>query len=134
MTSLALTDRYGAPRPWRRRVVIVACAIVVAMFAGWLAWTVYDQTNPRVTSQMQTFTVDGEHAASAVIVVSRANSDVQASCTLRAYAADHSVVGELRFDPADQDRRTQTRDVRTERRATSVELMGCTAPGQPHPR
>jgi len=114
--------------------VLAACAVLIALFAGWLAWTVHDQTTPRVTSQMQTFTVDGEHSASAVVVVSRAEGVARASCTLRAYAEDHSVVGELRFDPADQGRDTQTRDVRTERRATSVELMGCTAPGQPHPR
>ena len=54
-----------------------------------------------------------------------------ASCTLRAFAEDHTVVGELVFVPEDG---RSDQDVRTERRATSVELLGCTAPGQNHPR
>ena len=51
---------------------------------------------------------------------------------LRAYAEDHTVVGELSFTPERSGRTDQT--VRTERRATSVELMGCTAEGQNRPR
>ena len=54
-----------------------------------------------------------------------------ASCTLRAFAEDHSTVGELAFEPVD-GRNEVT--LRTERRATSVTLLGCTAPGQPRPR
>ena len=57
--------------------------------------------------------------------------DVVASCTLRAFADDHTTVGELAFEPVD-GRNEVT--VRTERRATSVTLLGCTAPGQPRPR
>jgi len=56
---------------------------------------------------------------------------VRASCLLRAYAEDHSVVGEL---PVPVESGAPTRSVvatvRTERRATAVELVGCSAPGQ----
>ena len=50
---------------------------------------------------------------------------------MRAYAEDHTSVGELAFTPADGDNEVV---VRTERRATSLEKIGCTAPGQPRPR
>lgn len=104
------------------------------MASGWLVWAVQGQTSPQITSEMTKFSIDGEHAASATVVLSPTAPDLVASCTLRAFAEDHSVVGELRFDPADQPRRTQTLDIRTERRATAIELLGCTAPGQSRPR
>ena len=60
-----------------------------------------------------------------------ADDGVVASCTLRAFAEDHTVVGELVFAPKGGK---SDQSVRTERRATSVELLGCTAPGQNRPR
>lgn len=134
MSTPDLSERYGAPSPWRRRVVAGLGALVVVLAAGWLVWALQDQTSPQITSEMPTWSIDGEHAATATVVVSTAAPDLGASCTLRAFAEDHSVVGELRFDPADQPRRTQTLAIRTERRATAIELLGCTAPGQNRPR
>jgi hypothetical protein len=50
---------------------------------------------------------------------------------VEALAEDHSIVGELQFRP-----RSGTNEVklRTERIATSVDLLGCTADGQKRPR
>ena len=127
----AHADRYGAPSPLRRRVVIAVCVVVVAAFVGWLGWTIWDQSTPEVQSNLVGYDVVDEHAATAKVDVRLADDDVRASCTLRAYAEDHTVVGELVFTP-DEGRNTPT--VRTERRATSVELLGCTAPGQNRPR
>ena len=53
---------------------------------------------------------------------------------LRAYAEDHSTVGELTFTPDPSEGRRQVRTMRTERRATSVDKLGCTAPDQHRPR
>jgi hypothetical protein len=50
---------------------------------------------------------------------------------VRALAQDHSVVGEMSFTPQDGDNAVS---VRTERIATSVDLVGCTAEGQPRSR
>lgn len=126
-----LADRYGAPQPGRRRALIAACVIVIAAFAGWLGWTIWDTSTPEVQSNLVGYTVVDQHSATANVDVRLADSGVRAACTLRAYAEDHSVVGELSFVPTD-GRNTPT--VRTERRATSVELLGCTAPGQNRPR
>jgi hypothetical protein len=61
---------------------------------------------------------------------------VRASCLLRAYAEDHSVVGErhVAVGPERRARVTLTSSVRTEREATSVELIGCTTAEQKRPR
>ena len=133
MTSPALAERYGTERPWRSRAVVAGSVLVVLVFAAWLTWTIAVHSTPRVTSEMEGFDVVDEHTATATVVVTLADDDVEATCTLRAYAADHSVVGELRFTPDPASRR-QVEDVRTERRATSVEPLGCTAPGQSRPR
>ena len=129
-----LSERYGAPAPWRRRAVIAASTLVAAVFLGWLAWTVYEHSTPEVTSELETFSIEDDHSATAVVVVVMDNADVRASCTLRAYAADHTTVGELTFTPDPSEGQRQVETIRTERRATSVENIGCTAPGQDQPR
>jgi hypothetical protein len=127
-----LADRYGAPEPWRRAVLIGACVVVAAAFLGWLGWTMWAHSTPDVDSEMVGYHIVDEHTAEATVDVRLENPQVVATCTLRAYAEDHTVVGELPFTPESSGRSDQT--VRTERRATSVELLGCTAPGQNRPR
>ncbi len=126
-----LADRYGAPSPQRRAVLLSVSVVVVAAFLGWLGWTIWDQSTPDVRPELVGYDVVDEHLSTATVEVRLADDDVAASCTLRAYAEDHTVVGELVFTPPDGQ---SEQDVRTERRATSVELLGCTAPGQSRPR
>lgn len=134
MSTDVLAERYGTASPWRRRALIGAAALVVLAFAGWLTWTVTDQTTSAVTSELETSTIVDEHTATAVVVVTLRSPDVRASCRLRAIAADHTVVGEWTFTPDGTGSLRHTVDFRTERRATAVESLGCTAPGQPRPR
>lgn len=127
-----LSERYGAAPAWRSRLTLGLVVVVVAAFLGWLGWTIWSQTHPEVQSNLITYDVVDGHEARAEVQVRLSEPDVKASCTLRAYAEDHTVVGELVFTPAGSGRSEQA--VRTERRATSVELLGCTAPGQNRPR
>ncbi len=129
-----LDDRYGSPAPWRRRVVMAACVALGLAFLGWLAWTTYAQSTPSVDSEMVTYSIDGEHEVTARVAVTLKDEDVRATCLLRAFAEDHSVVGELSFTPEYGADQPLEQTVRTERRATSLELVGCTAPGQSRPR
>ena len=87
-----------------------------------------------MTSELESFSVVDEHSVTAVLVVALDEADVKASCTLRAYAEDHTTVGELTFTPDPSLGRRQVQTIRTDRRATSVESLGCTAPGQDRPR
>ena len=129
-----IAERYGAPAPWRRRALVSASVALAVVFLVWLAWSVYEHATPQVTSELETFSVEDDHTVTAVLVVSLDSSDVKASCTLRAYAEDHTTVGELTFTPDPSKGRRQVQTIRTERRATSVESIGCTAPGQDRPR
>ncbi|MBA2954144.1 DUF4307 domain-containing protein [Nocardioides sp. MAH-18] len=122
-----LADRYGAPSPWGRGVLIGVVVVVAAAFLGWLGWTIWEQSTPDARSELVGYDVVDEHAATATVDVRLRTGDVVATCRLRAYAEDHSVVGEATFTP--EDGRNEV-DVRTERRATSVELLGCTTPDQ----
>lgn len=108
--------------------------MVVLAFLGWLAWTTWEHANPSVDSQLVSFDIVDEHTATAVLQIEFGDDDVEASCTLRAIAEDHSSVGDLSFtpDPGEGGRFEVT--IRTERRATSVESVGCTTEGQSRPR
>jgi Domain of unknown function (DUF4307) len=129
-----LAQRYGAPAPWRHRALVTASVALAIVFVAWLAWSVYEHATPQVTSELERFSVEDDHTVTAVLVVSLDSSDVKASCTLRAYAEDHTTVGELTFTPDPSKGRRQVETIRTERRATSVDKIGCTAPGQDRPR
>ncbi|NYD43000.1 DUF4307 domain-containing protein [Nocardioides panaciterrulae] len=133
-TSDALRERYGAPAPWRRRVTIAASAVVALAFLGWLGWAAWAHVDPQVDSDLVGWSVDGEHAATVKVSVHLHDADVRARCLLRASAADHAIVGELSFVPRYGAPQPLVERVRTERRATSIELVGCTAPGQPQPQ
>jgi hypothetical protein len=133
----SLSERYGAPSPVARRALVTGVVVVAAAFLGWLAWTALWHGDPEVTSDLVTFTVDGEHQVTARVDVRLDDEDVVASCVLRAVAEDHTVVGELQFEVRASDLEDGTvleRQIRTERRATSVDPVGCTTADQQRPR
>ena len=128
--STDLADRYGTERRWRRPVLVTAVAVVAAVFLGWLAWAMWFHSTPKAESELTAYRVLDEHRASADVDV-HLDAATDPQCRLRAYADDHTVVGEMTFTPREGG---NTVDVRTERLATSVELVGCTAEGQSRPQ
>jgi hypothetical protein len=126
-----LTERYAEPPAWRRPVTIAVVAVVALIGLGWLAWAAYDESTPKVESELVTFDVVDAHAVSAQIDVRISSDATGASCTVEALAADHSIVGELHFRPTSGTNRVT---VRTARTATSVQVPGCIAKGQDRPR
>ncbi len=125
-----LADRYGAPSRSRRPLTIALATVLAVAGLSWLAWTAWFHSTPDVSSELITFEVTADHQVAATLQV-ELQEGVTASCRVRAYAEDHTSVGELAFAPVDGNNEVV---VRTERRATSVEKIGCTAPGQPRPR
>lgn len=132
-SSPVLEDRYGAPRRWRRPVLLGVVGVVAAAFLGWLAWTATYYATPSATSELVGYEIRGEYEAAGTVQVQLADDvdPADVSCTLRAFSADKATVGEQVFTPLDG---RQTVAVRTERRATAIEMLGCTAPDQPRPR
>ena len=128
-------DRYGVASPARRRAVVVVSGLVGVLALVWVGWAVWFQSTPSVQSSLRTFEVLDSHTVSAQVVVRPRSRSVNASCLLRASGLDHSVVGELNFRVSGETGTVvRTLRLRTEREATSVELVGCTAPGQARPR
>lgn len=127
-----LAQRYGTDRRLRRPLLITGVVLLAAAGIGWLLWAMLFHGRPLAQSELVSFNVPDEHTAEATVTVVRRTRDVEASCLLRAQAADHSIVGELNFtvDSSAPATTTITKSVRTEREATSVELMGCVADGQ----
>jgi hypothetical protein len=131
--SRTLADRYGRPAPWRRTAVLVGSGILGLLAVTWLAWSTLFHASPDVSSEIVGWEVVDDNAITAQVdVVLRGDADdLEATCRVRAIAADHTVVGEASFVP--EDGRNEV-EVRTERRATAVESVGCTTPDQRRPR
>ena len=122
-----MTERYAAqPSAWPKVFLVVGLGLAV-LLAGWLAWAVWVHSTPKVTSSLATWDVVDEHSATATLEVRLQPGADDARCLLRAYAEDHTVVGDVSFEP--RDGRNEV-TIRTEREATSVERIGCTADGQ----
>ena len=134
MTSQDLLDRYGAPSPWRRRALLAACGLLALVGLAWLAWTAWSHSTPAVRSELVGYDVQGPHSATAVVAVEVAEDATGVQCLLRAFSEDHAVVGEKSFPVEAGTSGEIEQTLRTERRATSVERVGCTADGQSRPR
>ncbi len=133
MTELPTARYPGTPRSQRLGVAAVVAVLVIAG-AGWLLWAAFLHGSPDVTSSLRSYDVTGPHSVEATLDVHLTDPSVTGTCLLRATASDHQVVGELSFPVTGQSDLTLTRTVRTERRATTVELVGCTGPGQRRPQ
>ena len=120
-----LGDRYGTPAPWRRRATVVASTLLALVFLGWLGWTTWVHATPDVESDLVGYRVLDEHTATAQVRVHLKDEGIQASCVLRAFAEDHSVVGELAFTPEFGAAQPVEQTVRTERRAVTGVLRTC---------
>ena len=130
-----MAGRYGGQTPRRRRAVILASGVVGVLALGWLAWAGWSQSTPDVESNLQSFEVVDSHSVEATVVVDIRSEGVTANCLVRAVGNDHSVVGERNFEvTGDSGASRHDVTVRTERRATSVEMIGCTSPDQARPR
>lgn len=118
-----LDERYGRPSAVRRRLVPALAVIAAVVFGVWLAWAVWVHGNDPVSGGIESFDVVDEHTATAVVRV-RLEEGTEATCLLRATAEDKTTVGEETFTPVD-GRNEVT--VRTERLATTVDLVSCDA-------
>lgn len=130
MTDLA--TRYGAPSTGRRRLTVIAVVVLAAVSLAWVAWAALSHSDPEVTSEIVSWEIVDDHTATATFQVARSTSGVEASCLLRAQARDHTIVGELNVTvgPGGEETQTLTESVRTERLATTVDMLGCVAEGQ----
>ena len=122
-----IARRYAAqPSPWPKVFLVLGVALTF-LLAIWLAWAVWVHSTPEITSDLVRWKVVDEHTATATLDVDMKSDAKDPSCLLRAYAEDHTVVGDSSFEP--KNGRNEV-SIRTERLATSVEKIGCTTAGQ----
>ncbi|QCC76601.1 DUF4307 domain-containing protein [Nocardioides daphniae] len=95
-------------------------------FLGWVAWAAFFHGNPAAESRLVGYDVVDDHAVDVRVQVDLTDVD-EAECLVRALSRDKSVVGELVFTGSDG---VQEVTVRTERAATSADVVGCRAEGQ----
>jgi hypothetical protein len=126
-----LTERYAAPPAWRRPVTIAVVTVLAVVALAWLAWAAFVESNPKVQSELNGFDVVDDHSVTVRVDVRVSSGTTGASCTVEALASDHSIVGELHFRPTSGMNEVR---VRTERRASAVDVPGCVANGQDRPR
>ncbi|KAA1426057.1 DUF4307 domain-containing protein [Nocardioides antri] len=130
----SLAERYGAPPRWRRFALIGLVVVVVGALAAVWTWITIEQSDPPVSSELISSEIVDDHTATAVIRVQWGDEPVAARCTVRALAHDKAVVGQATFEPAADEGPDHSVEIATERRATAVENIGCTAEDQPRPR
>ena len=135
--SHSLPQRYGAPRPARQRIALVGIVLIIAVTitAVVLLWgrSLRFYSDPPVSSELITSEIVDDHTATAVIRVQWGDDPVDAKCTVRAIAHDKTIVGQQTFVPDQEAGPDYEVEIATERRATAVENIGCTADGQPRP-
>ncbi len=132
--SNSLPQRYGAPPRWRRYVLIGFVVIVVGALAAVWTWITITHSDPSVSSELISSEIVDDHTATAVIRVQWGDDPVEAQCTVRALAPDKAVVGQATFEPDPDAGPDHDVQIATERRATAVENIGCTAEDQRRPR
>jgi hypothetical protein len=122
-----LAERYGRPSPRRRTVIVGATTLLAIVFLTWLGWVVIFHANPAIDSAVHSFKPVGDHRIDVKLDTRFRNDHVRGNCLVRATARDHSIVGELNLS-AEQIRAAggDWIPIRTERRATTVEVVRCT--------
>lgn len=126
-----LARRYGAPSRGRRLVAIALAVVVSVTFLGWLVWAMLFHADPAISSEEIGHRVIDDHSATIEVRIQYGDGPVDATCKLRAISHDKAVVGELTFEPDPADGPTYDIAIKTDRRATTVEWIGCTTEGQP---
>jgi hypothetical protein len=129
--SSTLAARYGTGRTPTGRVFLGIFGVIIVALVAWTVWAVWVHSTPKVTSTLTTFTVQDATHVSVDLTVHLSKGAKHPSCDLKAYAVDHSTVGQLRFTPVSG---RQSVTIRTYRIATSVDSVGCTADGQQDPQ
>ncbi|MEU9999754.1 DUF4307 domain-containing protein [Streptomyces sp. NPDC050848] len=121
--------RYGRSADERAdRKLKIAGAVLGVLFLGLMGWFGWHYVvDSRISAETIKFDVVSDTEVQLHLEV-RKDVDAQGVCTLRSRSEDGAEVGrkDVRFDEA-KDRIDTVVSIRTTARATSAELIGCTA-------
>jgi len=130
----ALAQRYGAPSRGRRLALAALATTIVVASLAWLLWTLLFHASPDIASEEIGHEIVGDHLATVEVRIEMGDDVEDPECALRAISHDKAIVGEAVYVPDPDAGAVHEIEVRTDRRATTVEWIGCKAEGQPRYR
>lgn len=130
----SLQERYGARSRTGQVVLIAVAAAVVLGLGGWLVWAMLFHSSPEISSSEIGHEVVDDHLATIRVSIEMDDGLEDVTCGVRAISVDKTVVGEQTFTPDPDEGPVYELQIQTERRATTVEWLGCKAKGQPRYR
>lgn len=106
---------------------MVVSSLVAALFLGWLAWVIVDQSDPAARVEVSAYEVLDDQSVRIRIQAKFRDDQVQGSCTFGTTAESHSPAGDttLSFDEIRAAGNSWV-VIRTLERATTVEKKSCT--------
>jgi hypothetical protein len=118
-------ERYGVAKatPWP------AIALVVGILGiGWLMWSALYHSNPSLRSQLVSFTITDDRAASVRYFIEREDSNQVVVCTLIARDFDKNIVGQIDQEiPAGKSKVELVTTVPTRSEAVNADVSSCRA-------
>jgi len=118
-------ERYGASKPTRWPAIAL---LVGAVGIGWLMWSALYHSNPSLRSQLVSFTITDDRAASVRYFIEREDSNQVVVCTLIARDFDKNIVGQIDQEiPAGKSKVELVTDVPTRSEAVNADVSSCRA-------
>jgi hypothetical protein len=118
-------ERYGVAKATRWPVI----ALVVGILGiGWLMSSALYHSNPSLRSQLVSFTITDDRAASVRYFIEREDSDQVVVCTLIARDFDKNIVGQIDLEiPAGKAKVELVTSVPTRSEAVNADVSSCRA-------
>jgi hypothetical protein len=118
-------ERYGVTKATRWPVIAL---IVGILGIGWLMWSALYHSNPELRSQLVSFTITDDRAASVRYFIERQDSNQVVVCTLIARDFDKNIVGQIDQEiPAGKSKVELVTDVPTRSEAVNADVSSCRA-------
>ena len=116
-------ERYGVAKATRWPAI----ALVVGILGiGWLMWSALYHSNPSLRSQLVSFTITDDRAASVRYFIEREDSTQVVVCTLIARDFDKNIVGQIDQEiPAGKSKVELVTTVPTRSEAVNADVSSC---------
>ena len=118
-------ERYGASKPTRWPAIALLVGVVGI---GWLMWSALYHSNPSLRSQLVSFTITDDRAASVRYFIEREDRNQVVVCTLIARDFDKNIVGQIDQEiPAGKSKVELVTIVPTRSEAVNADVSSCRA-------
>jgi hypothetical protein len=118
-------ERYGVTKATRWPAIALGVGI---LGIGWLVWSALYHSNPPLRSQLVSFTITDDRAASVRYFIERQDSNQVVVCTLIARDFDKNIVGQIDQEiPAGKTKVELVTEVPTRSEAVNADVSSCRA-------